>query len=1712
MSLPDSEPPPPSSAEPSGDDGGSAEQAELSRQTPTDGDSAEQTELSRQTPTDGGSAGQAEPRAPAPARPPGRFRRALAVAAAALGLSAVFLGAAGTALVLHLGSPPARRIVQSATNQLLGSIFDGKIVAGEIENLSIHGADIRSAVVVDPRGGQVIRATGIHAHADVLGLVRNALLGEGDVLITIPRVIIDHADVLVEMGPAGEMTIAEAFTPKEEPPPPTPPEPPVTKPRIVRVALPRIEIGTAWVHGLVAPPRALDADVSRLVGSVLAGPDGVSVDVEQTGLVDRTFLPARTAGSAHYHLRAGANVGPGATEDTLRMWTGFAGQLGDVIVIARATIEDNHLSATAEIPVATPDNIASVLPGIPLEHPLSAQVDLEGDIPWFDVSGRVTLHPSAPIRGDVAVSGRFDAGNPRFELDFSTHDFDPRLFGEDLPAGDIDVQGRMRIDLTTDVPRLAVDAHSEPTTLLGQPVPAADLHAVLDRGELSGTAFLYENGMPTSATFVLVPDDGLHFEAESDIPSIDAAPRIRGPMRGSAHVRTVGVLRGEELDARVEGRVTNLLVSTGPPARAPANGEPGDAATGAPKRDLSEISLGEGSVSGRIAGPLNAIRVDGTLTGTDVRAGGYHFDRIKASARGPALAPRLDAELVDDDEGSVRASGQLDAQGAAVRGVKLAITRKDTSVTGEIARIGARAGGVAIEGLKLDGDSVGSVEASLAVTNGDVTGKLKGEGVDLARLTALLGIVQRVRGVANVDVAIERTKSGRQGHVKLELEGGEISLLNGLSAQLTANFKDDEVTADGLVRLVATPTHLESDEDLCDGTIAQIRFSRGAGAIHGPLLAASTWERASGEVQIAAEEWDLRCLARLAPLVLPVSEIKGKANTRFTLSRAPADRFPSIKDLFFRTRGLEVVIPRPAEKTEEEPQDWESRSIDVQVKGGIDGSSGRTRVQLTLYDGDILGDVDLGLELDLPALVDGNKPGQRWATFKSTALSGSFGMPSRKATSFDTLPKFIAENIPALDGEVRVQDGTIAGTVEQPFVLARVIGHGISAARPTGPKGARGASAMTENEWALPLDIVTLLTYDSHKATLAAHATRDGVGIATANAEIDADLRALLAPRKEGEKAPWTGQVHAQISELSLGDIPFLADHGVAGHLKGTMTATGLNDRPVLALDLRLPDLQIGPDLSFRRANVSLHIDPALDDETSAYRAVARATLEQSDGGRLDAAAHAAIIWRDGIVPTIDPAKPADIDAQVDQLRLAALFPLVSSVFSKLDGRVDGKVKIGWESEDDEDARVDVDLRVSAGEFHIPQLGQELRNARVHVVAKPGATRAATTVVLEDIAAQAVSGQITGAAVGDLQGLRFTGGRGEFLIKRGEELPITFEGVPLGNARGRITIEAKKDPQKVNSEIAMTIGLRDVHLDLPDSSGRAVQPLDDHPELTPSHPSGIEKEPRSPDALRWALTFDIAPLHIEGSGVDIKLSGSPQRPPKVVLSDTVHLSGDIQIDSGRFERFGKVFLIEPTDRPGLVRLRAEDAGNPYLNVRAHWDAPDGSRIFVDYIGVLKPITNEKLRFTSSDGRPPDQIFQLLLFGADAAEAAARPDQRAGGVAVGLGGGIAAEQFNALLSGIAPLRGLSTRIGTSEEGALKTTVTYQIVDTVSASATVEGAPTVSGGSTSAAADQRTGAAQLNVDWRFHPKWSISSKLGVRDQQTTIGADLLWQYRY
>lgn len=1615
-----------------------------------------------------------------PPKPPGRLRRALLGALQALGLGSVFVTAAAGSGILHLDLAPTRRLLLTTVNDALDPVFEGKIIADEIERAGLDGVDIRSAIVLDPHGAQVIRASGIHARADVISVVRRVLSGSGPMWIDLPWVRVDDATVLVEREPGASVpTVTDAFRLRG---PATPLDPTA---RAVRVDLRRIEIGHVWVHGRIAAPRELDADITRVSGSLHLGPEGLTLDVEQTGITDRSLLPATLVGSANYHLRVGPppplpSDGTAAPSPSLTMWTVFSGQLGAVEVQVRGGLTGTRLTATAEIPRATPAQVATVIPDLPIHEAMSATAELDGDIPTFSIRGSVAFEGEKGSRGAADIEGRLDVQGPlRIEADVAAHAIDPAVFAP-LDATPIDVVGRLKLELGTTL-KLQTNASTTAFVLGAEPVPAADVHLVLDRGTLSGTASLHEEGAPIDAVFALSPHGALAFEATSDVASLRAIPRLQAPVDGSARVRVKGTLQAGVINAKVNALYSGL--------RAPGG-----------------VSVGYGGLDGQLNGSTaqpGAIDLDATLWGRKMQASGYAFDQVHVRAGGPALRPQITATLLahppragknenDPSADAVHASGELDVLTTSVRNVKVKLRRNGTEVAGTVARLGAGGGGVRLEGVNLQGEGTGKLAGGLTVRNGEIVGRIHGEGVDLERVSKLAGVAQRVRGLADFDIDLQPTARGRKGHVTVQLENGEISLLTGVSALLTFTFDDATITTDGLVRLIAHASPRGGESEPCSGSIAQLRFTGGEGELPGHLLDPSSWARINGQARIAADDWDLRCLARLTPVGLLLSDVRGKLEARGVVERKPGQRFVSVHDLVVRTAGLEVAGPQPFGA---EAPAWESRKLDVQLNGELNGVSGESTLRAALFDGEVVADASVAATLDLAGLVD--RPKDRWALLRRAPLSGRVSIPRRKVASFSSLPSFLRDPLPTLSGDIRA-DAYVDGTIDQPFFTARVSTFKTALAQ-------RRIGDET-TPWSVPLDTEVLATYDAEKATVDVHVKHGAQEIAAANGEVSFDLRKLIAGGSPGA----TGGFYAKLDEVPLGEIPWFADHDVGGHMSGTVAMSGLHERPELKVDLTLPDLQVGQDLFFHEGAFKLDIAAPTGPTGDRSTARVQAHLGAQDGGQLDASAFAGILWEGGLLPTLDAETAADFYAKAQSLRLAFFHPGVADILSKLDGYLDGDVRVGWKRFAAGDrASIDAKMKVSSGVIHVPQIGQELHDATITIESKPDGT-----IKLSDIRAAGTRGSITGEATARLNGLRFEGAEGSFSIKKGEEIPLTLEGVPLGNARGTVTISAEKK----DNEIRATVGIPQLHLDLPADSARGVQPLDDNPRITVSHRLGADKEPRAADALAWKLLFDVGRIDVAGQNLNVTVSGSKTSPPTVELTDSARVSGDITLlPGGTLQFFGKEFAIE---EPGLIRLRAEDTSNPYLNVRARFrNAPEGTSIFVEYVGILQPITSEKLKFRSEPALSQPQILAMLLGGAESTGTFAggvqtgpspSTQQVAGGIAVEL----ASSQVNALLSGTL-FRGFSTQFSTNDDGTLRPGVAYAIGDQLHATAsygTTGGASTTTGGSTLGGNAGARIQTLISLDWRFLPTWLLRSTAAVGGDQPSGGLDILWQYRY
>lgn len=1648
-------------------------------------------------------------------RPKGGLKRAAGRIAAALGLAVVFAASLLGGALLHLDTRPVRRVVRNVATRGLATFFRGQIIVGEIDSVSLREVRIRDARVLDPRGREIISAHGIVARISAARLLSSIWSNEGAVEVRLPRVQIEQGIVtLIEGDDSVVPSIADAFLLRDSGPATA-----GAKPRPVSVQLPRIELGHVKVNGNVARP--LDADINHLVGSVAVENDIVSVDVEPTGIIERTYLPTVADGIASYHLRVDtipARVARATVTDAdgvLRpaeattMWMDFSGSLGAIATTARCEITGNHLSGSAFLPRISPEGARAIIPQLPLAREVSATVKVDGDFPDLAVESTIEL-PQGGGLGVVSAQGQLTTeAAPKLELSFETSELDPRDFIATLPEARVNARGRVVAKLDVEDPRVSLEIATLAATADGTVIPAIDMVLDLVRGDLLGTATIHEPGIPIDARFVIESTGKILFGVAATSDGIEQAPRLGGIAAGTGSAEVKGEFAGGHLKAVVKARGAGLRVAS--------------------------VSAGRGSVSGTLDGPLADLQlvVDASLD--NVLAQGQPFDKVVLHARGPVLSPQVALHIDDAELGKISADGHLAIASRSATGVSFKVERKGVVAKGKAARIGVGSdGALAAEGVSVSGEGLGMIAGSLVVDGGDLRGKLRGDAVDLDKLSKLVGSPLPFAGVANVDIDIERAGSGRKGHIEVELEDGELFSVGAISARLSVKFDGPTVETSGYVRLLSTATDAEREAaakegllaqaQLCDGTIAEVRIANGKGTLEGPLLSTDTWKRFVGDADVAAENWNLRCLTKRVPFGLPVSEAGGLLTTRLHVARREGDPYPSLEDVYVRTHGLELVGARSLLGGGEP---WESRLIDGQLRGSLDGRTGRADTHLTLFDGTILGEITGGITFDLAKLVaSSSKPSDlkspsTIALLRASPFDASIAFPRRSIAELRTLPAPLRDQIPALSGDIRV-DAEVHGTVDAPFAYVTAQGFRIA------PKSSMGVA----ESWAPPLDIELTGTYeaDDGKAAAEAHIVHEGTTVAIINAGIDVTADALTHP--SDAPLPWTGGMYMSLFELPLGAIPALSDRDIAGPVTGTISMSGLNANPKLDVNLTAPFVRLG-ELYFD-GRVIAHIAPrpsasdegAADAATTAdehgqadaaktadERGQADATfevdLDGQDGGGLQVLAYAGIRWAGLVIPELDRERGGGLAMSAKELRLGAAFPLVAGDLSKLDGIVDGAAQLKWGRVGDVDqGHIEGQLKVRDGVVFIPQFGQELRGGKATIIANP-----AGILRIENIEAGGISGRVHGALLARFDGLLFRGATGDIAIDEGHEIPITFEGVPVGSASGQVQYDATYDAGELSVHARVPI----VRLALPGSSSRNVQDLGDDATIELSDPLGPPKQPRPKDALRYSLTVDIERADISGSGLDARVKSAKEAPIRVRLAEDVKVSGDLLFDRGSVVLRQKKFEVDT----GLVRLREEQAGNPYVNLTAHWEGPDGGRVYVDYIGNLQPITDDKIRFRSDPPRTKQDIIATLLFGTDLSSTPTGGTPTAGdksvtGLATDVGGSVASQALNSLLSS----RYVTLTVDRATDGGLRGKVEWRATDGLTfgfTGAQVNNQAAVPTAPTSSASGTGQGGAQgeVSLDWHFLRNWSLRSTVGAgvgAAREPSTGIDVLWQYRY
>jgi hypothetical protein len=253
----------------------------------------------------------------------------------------------------------------------------------------------------------------------------------------------------------------------------------------------------------------------------------------------------------------------------------------------------------------------------------------------------------------------------------------------------------------------------------------------------------------------------------------------------------------------------------------------------------------------------------------------------------------------------------------------------------------------------------------------------------------------------------------------------------------------------------------------------------------------------------------------------------------------------------------------------------------------------------------------------------------------------------------------------------------------------------------------------------------------------------------------------------------------------------------------------------------------------------------------------------------------------------------------------------------------------------------------------------------------------------------------------------------------------------------------------------------------------------------------------------------ISPLNVvvvgkpfQGVDVDVSVVDNEKAPFKILVEGgRARGTGEVLIGpSSRIELLGKPFSFED----GAGCTWHGDLGNPFVNAKLRWEWPEGT-IWVEFKGTPTPFNEDKLSYTSATGMTTDHIKQVLLTGGESASAQASSNSGAPGQ--GMATALVASQLSTQLG-----HGLSTKVGTRDDGTLQPGLEYRAGQALIGVSTYDASGTNAGATMAGGAAPKGQHSVITIDWRFWKAWSLRGTVDVGSDQQTLGADMLWQHRY
>jgi translocation and assembly module TamB len=1052
------------------------------------------------------------------------------------------------------------------------------------------------------------------------------------------------------------------------------------------------------------------------------------------------------------------------------------------------------------------------------------------------------------------------------------------------------------------------------------------------------------------------------------------------------------------------------------------------------------VRIGPASVELVARGPVADPSAELRVNARSVQLPGLELVSVSATLRGRPTRAALLAELEtkQGERARIRTAGRY-AGGA--------LELEDPTVT-----IGDRAGSIAVsarrvligservEAERVLVDGAGHAEASFTRHGRSMSADLTTDRLDVARLARIAGVRTPFRSFgATLRAHYDERPGTRAATLRGDLVELAFGKVEGGSAAVDLTLQGEELT--GTI-----------DSELVRGSRVRVRLED---------VAALSPDAARGDVLGTVQVTGKLDLTGVGPLLaslpsLPLEKATGSVDLDVTYERARLDALPSVSAKV-ATHNLSIVGKR--ELREKIDTSGEAIETEPPVYKGIDVTadlvfSPETR-QATL---------DIELRDRRGKLIRLESTAGPWkavtiAEFLREApdvpLEARAGVDRRRLR---TLPDMIRPF--SLRGAVSLE-ARVDGTARDPHVVADVRGYRITP-----------AAQRVEGREPPRVDVMALVDARRMGGRVEIDVKRADARAGQAKLEWSGDV--LRAASDPSALRALSAKAEVMFDRFDLETVPALKNRQLGGNVSGTAKVEYNEARRSADIDLTARSVEIG------QARLAV-----LDAKVRLGTGTISGTIAaRGEGGSLDAKVDSDVRWPAGSVPELSGGVRATLSAK--RFRLASLWPLVSSSVNELDGRLDAELAAVAEGDK---ITLRGKGRLREGIVQVPSVGQRFHAIEGNIAVEP------STIALRDLRARGLTGGLTGEATVRIdQTLAVKQLDARVNIEENRKIPITLEGVALGDAWGTVEASLVNRPDRT----IITVRMPRFHLEVPDNDGLGVQDLgaDDNIRVGVRRADGrfaalpvqpLVPQTEAPKPLEVRIELGRSVSLRKGDQVSAELEG--KLVAKVEEETTVE--GEIELKGGSLDVSGKRFEIER----GRVTFSGTDPSNPSIFAIARWDSPAGYVVQARYVGTA---TDGKLTLSSEPPLQENEILNLILFGTPEGSGAGGGTDSASS-AVGIAGGTAAKGINRVLNDFTNLD-IQARVDTST-GAARPEIVVPLTRRLSARVT-----RAIGEPTPGASPDRT---FLTLELRLKQRWALSALFGDRGASSL---DLIWRHYY